>query len=281
MKKTSSSRPDIMSLISLWVFPTCALLITSYLLYDFYSQQGPMIKIDFDDAASIEPQRTMLRYRGVTVGHVDSVQLSPDTKKVTVLARLNAEAKSVAVEGSRFWIIHPQVGYDGIRGLETLIKGPYIRVDIGKGPTVQKQFVGYIGDPELADTQAIKPFVLYAREVKSVDVGDSITYRGLRIGKVSKIELAEKSQGVNVHINIEKTYAKLVRDKTAFWIKSAVDAKIGLMGADIKINSLDTIMRGGIALAVPDSPGELAAAKKVFILQDTAPKDWVNWSPPL
>jgi paraquat-inducible protein B len=281
MKKPTSSRPDIITLISLWVFPTCALFITGYLLYDFYSQQGPMIKIEFDDAASIEPQRTMLRYRGVTVGHVDSVQLSPDTKKVTVLARLNADAKSVAVEGSQFWIIHPQLGFDGIRGLETIIKGPYIRVDIGKGPKKQRQFLGYIGDPELADAKAVKPFVLYAQEMKSIDTGDAVTFRGLKIGKVSKIELAENAQGVRVHINIEKNYAHLIRDKTVFWIKSAVDAKIGLFSADIKINSLDTIMRGGIAVATPNTPGDISPPQKVFGLQDTAPKDWINWAPQL
>lgn len=278
--KKSSKHPDLMSIISLWVFPVCALVITGYLLYDFYSKQGPMIKIEFDEAASIEPQRTMLKYRGVTVGHVDSVQLSPDTKKVMVNARLNADARAIAVDGSRFWIIHPQVSYDGIRGLETLIKGPYIRVEIGKGPP-KKIFQGHIGDPELATSQSIKAFVLHAREVKSVDIGDSVTYRGLRVGRVSKIELSDKAQGVNVHISIDKQHAKLVREKTAFWVKSAVDAKIGLMSADIKINSLDTIMRGGIALAVPNAPGDIASAKKVFVLQDEAPKDWVNWTPEL
>lgn len=240
-----------------------------------------MIKIEFDDAASIEPQRTTLRYRGVTIGHVESVELSPDTKKVMVFARLNAEAEAVAMEGSKFWIIHPQVGYDGIRGLETIIKGPYIRVDIGKGTKVQKQFTGFIGDPELAESQSVKPFVLTTREVKSIDAGDAITYRGLRVGKVYKVELSEKAQGVNIHINIEKQYARLVREKTVFWIKTAVDAKIGLLGADIKINSLDTIMRGGIALAVPDKAGEIAPAKKVFGLQDEVPKDWISWSPQL
>ncbi|MCC6137332.1 MAG: MCE family protein, partial [Bdellovibrionaceae bacterium] len=116
---------------------------------------------------------------------------------------------------------------------------------------------------------------------QSIDTGDAVTYRGLKVGSVGKIELADKAQGVNVHIHIQKQFSKLICDQTAFWIKSAVDAKFGLLSADIKINSLDTIMRGGIALAVPNVPGALSPAKKTFLLQDTPPKDWISWSPAL
>lgn len=279
-KNISSSSPDLMTIVSLWIFPLCAMIITAWLLYDFYSAQGPLIEIVFDDAASVEPQRTLLRFRGITVGRVEKVYLSPDTKKVKVMARLTKEAKTIASQGSRFWIIHPQVSYEGIRGLETLLKGPYIKVEIGSGkPT--RDFKGNIGDPELAQTQGAKSYILHAKEINSVDNGDAVTYRGLKVGSVSKVELAEKAQGVNVHITIEKQFSKLIRDQTAFWIKSAVDAKFGLLSADIKINSLDTIMRGGIALAVPNEPGEISPPQKVFRLQDTPPKDWISWSPAL
>lgn len=279
-KSSSKRRHDITTILSLWIFPACALFITGYLLYDFYSEQGPLIQIVFDEAAAVEPQRTLLRYRGVAVGRVENVTLTPDSQKVTVSARLTKDAKNLAVEGSRFWIIQPQVGFDGIRGLETIIKGPYIRVEVGKGAPARK-FSGFIGDPELGASQIVKSFVLKTREVKSIDEGDAITYRGLRVGKVSKVELAEKGQGIDVHINIERRYAKLVREKTVFWVKTAVDAKIGLLGADIKINSLDTLMRGGIALAVPNVTGDIVPAKHVFAIQDTPPKDWISWSPEL
>jgi paraquat-inducible protein B len=281
MKKkfsTHGEHPDFLTIVSLWVFPFCAIALTSWLLYDFYSQRGPLIYIEFSDASSVEANRTPLRFRGINVGRVESVVLTNDTQKVSVAARLTKEAKDLAVEGAKFWIVQPEVDFEGIRGLETLFKGPYIRIESGKGKP-QRKFIGFTGSLENDTTTT--SFILKAPAVSSIDTGDSVTYRGLKVGSVSSIALDGKSQKVEIRIKIEKKFSKLIREYTAFWIKSGVDAKFGLLGADIKINSMETLMRGGIALAVPNEPGDKVKEKHEFVLQESPPKDWISWSPEL
>ncbi len=101
----------------IWMFPSFAVVMTGYIFYDYFEKRGPLVKIHFADAAGVEVQKTILRFRGITVGRVEKIVLSADTKEVVVEARLNREAHHLAVEGTSFGIVEPEVGFEGIRGL--------------------------------------------------------------------------------------------------------------------------------------------------------------------
>ena len=58
------------------------------------------------------------------MGEVKQLELSKDKQYVEVIARLKRWATSIAKEGSRFWIVRPQVGPTTITGLGTIITGP-------------------------------------------------------------------------------------------------------------------------------------------------------------
>nr|BFD68971.1 hypothetical protein HAGR004_39930 [Bdellovibrio sp. HAGR004] len=60
-----------------------------------------------------------------------------------------------------------------------------------------------------------------------------------------------------------------------------MQAKLGLFNSEIKVNSFDSILRGGVELATPDAAGEKAKAGTHFQLLEDAPKDWKKWSPAL
>lgn len=103
-----------------WSLPLAALTLSVYLVVDYYSQRDIQLKIYFTDAASIEPQKTQLVYKGIVVGLVEGVQLDPKNHGVIVRATLDREAKYLATAGTRFKIVQPKVGFSGISGLETL-----------------------------------------------------------------------------------------------------------------------------------------------------------------
>jgi len=73
----------------------------------------------------------------------------------------------------------------------------------------------------------------------------------------------------------------LVRTNTAFWRKVGIQAKLGLFGSEVKVNSLDSIMRGGIELFTPDPPAPVAKANHKFTLLAAPPKDYEKWNPVL
>ena len=52
-----------------------------------------------------------------------------------------------------------------------------------------------------------------------------------------------------------------------------------LSGVDIKTESVETILAGGIAVATPDDVGDLASQNQRFRLRDEFDDDWLEWSP--
>lgn len=267
---------------AVWFFPIVAILITAWLAYDFFNKRGPLIELTFSDASSVEVHKTPIRFRGITVGRVENIELSEDTKEVTVFVRLTKQAKRLSVEGARFWIVQPEVDFEGVRGLETIFRGPYIRVEPGKlGAKFKDKFVGHVGEPSTGTVGGTVSYNLRAEFVDSIDIGDPVTYRGMKVGLVTEVTLDKSGRFINVQIKIEKKFVRLVRTNTVFWKKSGVQADVGLFGAEFKVGSLESLMKGGIALATPDKAGEIANAGSGFPLGLAAPSEWVKWKPEL
>jgi len=57
---------------------------------------------------------------------------------------------------------------------------------------------------------------------------------------------------VLIHVLIEPRYAPLVRTSTRFWNASGITLKGGLSGVEVKSESLQTLLSGGIAFETPD-----------------------------
>lgn len=271
-----------MSAWLIWSVPLLAVLICAYLYLDYLRKIGPEITISFTDASGVETQKTKLKYRGIDVGVVKSVKISDDAKETLIKVRLNKDVEQFAVQGSKFWVVTPKVSLQGVAGLDSLVQGVYLGVLPGKldGPK-EKNFKGtYLGEmtDSLENTSA---YLIEADSVESISEGNAITYRGMNIGTVSKITLSKSGQNIVIQINIDNRYTRLIRTNTRFWRKVGVQADVGLFGADIKVNSLESIMRGGIALATPDDRGSQAKALAKFKLEKEAPKDFEKWNPSL
>lgn len=264
----------------IWFFPVVAFIITAVLLWRYFEGVGPKIKIYFDDGANIQAERTRITYRGVTIGIVNKVSISDDKKDVIAYATLQKDAADFAVEGTKFWIVTPKVSFQGVSGLETLIQGPYIATEPGKGgktSTFKGKLQSESNDP-LEDTV---PYHLETTNVDSINPGDFVTYRGMKIGSVTKVNLSKTAQSILVQVNIQDKFVRLVRSNTVFWRKTGIQAKLGLFKSEVKINSLESIIHGGIDMFTPDPPGEISKWGSKFVLYDSAPKDYQKWNPRL
>ena len=122
--------------------------------------------------------------------------------------------------------------------------------------------------------------VLKSESQGSVKTDDPILYREVEVGTVTGVELSDDASFVALHIAIEPRYAPLVRGKSVFWNASGIHASFGLFsGADIDIESLSALLRGGIAFATPKDGGEAAADGASFTLHSEAKKEWQSWAP--
>ncbi len=122
--------------------------------------------------------------------------------------------------------------------------------------------------------------VLKSEVQGSVKVDDPVLYREVQVGTVTGIDLSEDAEYVALLVAIEPRYASLVRAETVFWNASGIHASFGLFsGADIDIESLSALLRGGIAFATPKDGGAPARNGAVYALHKEPKKEWQSWAP--
>lgn len=262
-----------------WIVPLVAVAVAGWMVVRQLKDRGPEIIISFPDGSGVEADKTTLEYKGVSIGMVTAVELKPDLHGVSIHVRLDKTAEGVAVDGSQFWIVHPEIGFSGIRGLDTLLTGARITVRPGKGaPT--KEFVGldHTPPPEMSKGRS---FILQSDRLGSLSTGAPVFYRELKVGEVETSRLADDSAAVLVRIHVEAPYVDLVRTSTRFWNAGGFSFKVGLLGAELKNTSLESLITGGVAFATPDAAPLAPPADEntVFQLTTEADKDWLKWAP--
>ncbi len=266
----------------LWLFPLFAVGITVWLFMAFYREHGPTIHILFEDAAGIQPQKTQVRFRGVKVGIVNDVQIAEDNKGIIAEVSLLKSAEQFAVPGSRFSLVLPKVNFEGVSGLETLFEGTYIALT--PGPPSEELQTEFKALPNSASTENLDETITYFLETtnaESINSGDLLSFRGLKVGSVTKLALTPDSQLVRIQINVERKYRRLIRSNTVFWRKPGVHARLGLFNSELTINSLETILHGGIEFSTPEPAGPIAKSHTRFFLESGPPKDSDKWNPKL
>src|SRR4051794_1351664 len=71
-----------------WLVPLAAAIAAGFYLYERHRDRGREIVIEFADAASVQPDQTVVRVHGVEVGTVVSTIVSPDHQRAQIHVRL-------------------------------------------------------------------------------------------------------------------------------------------------------------------------------------------------
>lgn len=152
----------------------------------------------------------------------------------------------------------------------------------GKGAPAS-HFIGLERTPPPVLADEGKNFVLQSDRLGSLTTGAGIFYREMKVGVVETSRLADDATGVLIRIHIEAPYADLVRTDTRFWNAGGFSFKVGLLGAELKNTSLESMLSGGVAFATPDNNGkELAPPAPegtVFRVSPDPEKEWLQWAP--
>lgn len=262
-----------------WVVPAVALGVAVYLVWQHMRTVGPEIAIRFNDASGVRAGQTPIIYRGVPVGEVIQVSLSPERDQALVRARLQKPAAPLASEGAQFWIVRPQLSLNQVTGLSTVLSGPEIHILPGSGERLLSEFTGLEAAPVGMGMQGLR-LVLRAERPGGIRLNTPVNYRGVEVGVVQRIDLAPNSASADVHVLIYSRYAPLVRAGSVFWNTSAVQASASILkGIELEVESLRTLFTGAIEFATPSEKGPRASAGTVFFLHDKPRDEWLNWSP--
>jgi paraquat-inducible protein B len=237
----------------IWLVPIVAALVGLSLVINAWMQQGPTITISFQSADGLDPGKTVVKYKDVVIGKVTTIRLSPDRHKVIVKVDLEKSAAGIAVSDTRFWVVRPRIGLGGVSGIDTLLSGSFIGVDVGQSKQEQTDFVGLETPPSVTHDAQGKSFILHAGDLGSLDIGSPVYYRRIQVGRVASYKLNDDGKGVTLQIFIERPYDKFVTTDSRFWNASGVDVSLGADGLKLNTQSLATVLAGGVAFL--DSPG--------------------------
>lgn len=243
---------------------------------------GLAISIRLDRADGLSPG-TAIRYRGLDVGSVDSIELGDDLQSVVLHARVTQAARQIARVGTQFWVVKPELSLTRVDNLDTLISGQYLEVlpAHAAAATRQTDFVALAEPPNQGVDDPGLRLVLSAARRSSLKAGVPVTYREVPVGKVTGYELGPTADRVLIHILIEPRYAGLVRTGSRFWSTSGIGVEAGLFkGVKVRSESLETIIEGGVAFATPEEPtSNQARPGQTFALFDEPQDEWLHWAP--
>ncbi|MDR0276541.1 MAG: MlaD family protein [Paucimonas sp.] len=217
------------------------------------AQAGIRVKVKLSDFEGLQAGRTPVMYKGIQVGSLKALKVEADLNSAMAELTLDPLAEDYLVEGTQFWVVKPSISLAGITGLEALVKGNYIAIRPGdKGAAPQREFEARAKAPPLDLKAPGLHLVLFSENLGSLEVGSPILYRQVKVGTVQSYQFSRKHQKrLLIGVHIEPEYANLVNGSTRFWNASGITLTGGLSGIQIKSESLQSLMAGGISFDTP------------------------------
>lgn len=234
-----------------WLVPVIAVIIGLVLLVQYLMALGPTIVIKFETADGLKADQTELRFKDVVAGRVADIRLSDDRSHVEVEVSLTPAAAALAVEDSRFWVVRPRADLGGVSGLDTLLTGAYIAVDVGMSKEPAREFVGQEQPPRVLNNQEGRRLTLRADALNSLSIGSPIYFRGIVVGRIVGFDLDEGGDGVTLQGFVEAPYHQNLRATSRFWNVSGVDVSLDAGGLRVNTESVLTLIGGGVAFYNP------------------------------
>lgn len=266
-----------------WMLPALAAILAVVLLTQIFGSSGTLVLVRAQEGHGIEAGDA-LRYRGVEVGLVEEARLAEDLQTVELRIRLLEGSEAIAREGSRFWVVRPELTVDSIQGLETVVGARHVAVDPGPQDGPRRTVFEALGEQPAVDRleEGGMELALWADSRFGLQPGAPVTFRGVQVGHVISVELAGDSASIDFQVWIRPPYTSLVRSNTVFWETGGVELDLSLTeGLSLDVGTLRSLLIGGIALATPPTAGAEVSSGERFRLHRGPEEDWTGWSAPL
>ncbi|WP_022708066.1 intermembrane transport protein PqiB [Paracoccus zeaxanthinifaciens] len=258
----------------IWIVPIVALIVTLAIAWNSFRDRGTLIDIEFADATGITPGDTTLRFREIVVGQVEGVRFTDDLSSVVVSIRVDKDVAPYIDDESSFWIVRPQVSAQGVTRLDTVLTGAFIEgywdAEITETAT---RFAGLERPPLIRSDQKGTWVKLMMDDADGLSEGAPILFRGVEVGRLENIRLSEDSERVRVDAFIRAPHDARLTSASVFWDTSGFSLSLGSQGLAFNVNSLSSVLQGGVAFDTLISGGQPVEPGHSFELlpdEDTA-----------
>ena len=238
-----------------WAIPLAALLVVAYLAIQALANRGVDVVVIFKTSGGARAGETPVVYKGVTVGHVVSIQIAQNARDVEMKLRLDRRAKSHLREGAKFWLIGAEPSLTDLSSLKAAVSGVSIGVSPGTGAP-QDHFVGLDQPPAVPPDQAGTLYIVEGGQLNSTRVGSGVYYHGALVGRVTRVELNDP-QKLRLVIFVNAPFDRLVHAGSLFFNANAADVQLSAGHLSANIGPGSSVITGGIEFDTP-----LAAASQ-------------------
>ncbi len=262
---------------AVWLIPLVAVALGAWLVWTTIQNRGPTITLTFPTAAGITAGKTQIKLRDVVVGTISAVRLAPDNETVVVTAAMVPEAESYLRTETRFWIVQPELGFEGVTGLSTLLSGPFIAVEPGSGEET-RTFEGFPRRPPLPRDAPGRRFVLDAQQLGALKVGSPVFFRQVRIGEVTGFQIDARPElrdgelvceepavataaPFTVEIFVSDPFDTLVLDNSRFFNASGIALNLTGRRVRVELLSIGALLSGGVALETRTQASDVPMAQ--------------------
>ncbi|MBE0628250.1 MAG: MCE family protein, partial [Burkholderia vietnamiensis] len=110
----------------IWAVPVATLAVVGWLGIRALAQGGESVTVMFSDAHGMKVDDTDVTLRGVKVGKVAGIALSPDGRHVEVELKIDRAQQKYLLSGTRFFLRGAQPDMSDPTSLRALVVGPEI-----------------------------------------------------------------------------------------------------------------------------------------------------------
>ena len=134
------------------------------------------------------------------------------------------------------------------------MSGAYIAMDPRPGASA-RTFTGLEKPPGVTAEDEGAQFQLRAENLGSSSPGAPIFFHDIQVGRVLDYALDKEGEDVLIDIFIQAPHHLRVRDTSRFWQLSGFEISLGAEGLNVKMESLSSLLTGGIAFDTPATAG--------------------------
>ncbi|MEK0164609.1 MlaD family protein [Phaeobacter sp. JH20_36] len=248
-----------------WLVPLAALAVSLGVAWKAYSDRGVLIRITFENASGIVANETTVRYRDVVIGQVEDVGFAEDLSKVAVWARIDKKVAPYLDQDAAFWVVRPEVSARGISGLSTVLSGVYIEGawDQDRG-SAEISFEGADRPPLVQPGRGGRRITLRTNDGRMISEGAPVLFRGIEVGRLESPRLTVSGNSIVVDAFIEAPHDQRINSATRFWDTSGFSVSIGASGLSLDVDSIASLVAGGIEFDTVFDGGRPISSGAVF-----------------
>ncbi|MBM3606388.1 MAG: MCE family protein, partial [Alphaproteobacteria bacterium] len=252
----------------IWIVPIIALIVTLAIAWNSFRDRGSLIEVEFADATGITPGDTTLRFREITVGRVEGVKFTEDLARVVVAIRVDADVAQYIDSEASFWIVRPQVTAQGVTRLDTVLTGAFIEgYWDAEVSAVETRFVGLERPPLIRSDQPGTWVTLSMESADGLNEGAPVLFRGVEVGRVENIRLAAGNDRVLADAFVQAPHDARLTTASVFWDTSGFSLSLGAQGIAFNVNSLSSVLQGGVAFDTVVSGGNPVQPGHEYVVQ--------------